>query len=395
MPIPAGQTGRSGPPSQAGAWARILDRAAVRRHRLAHRSVQCRLGGERRAGPATTTTVWRAGVRRDGYDLQAGNGAASYSDCFASRADGGRRQPGRRAWPDAVRPAGPASSDGRLAGTGAMRGPRRGTGTRPASDSGSSGQPAGSAQPPRTRPPRSPEAWRDEPGYQPQDYEPLAISGPATMPRPARAARLRAAPPATAAAPARSHPAYGRPRAAGPARRPGTPAGATRSRADRAAPRPCRTTAAANHAPEGPGSPDARPRCRRRRPMHGLGLYRPVERRHGGRDARLAAHRLPAHDRAVLCARRARHRGRLQPVQHAAQRRLQPGPGRHPDQRHRAADRERREARLRPRQGYDQRMFTLVTAALARHHRDRDAGRRAASCICTRQHRSPGRARCT
>ena len=59
---------------------------------------------------------------------------------------------------------------------------------------------------------------------------------------------------------------------------------------------------------------------------------------------RLPGHRLPAHGHPDLRARHPRSRQRLQPRQHAAQHRLQPGPRRHPDQRHRAAAGQRGQA---------------------------------------------------
>ena len=117
-------------------------------------------------------------------------------------------------------------------------------------------------------------------------------------------------------------------------------------------------------------------RGRRRR----VALGRPVQRRHGGRHAWLPADRLPPHPGAVRCARRsAGIARRLQLVQHAAQRRLQPGPRRHPDQRHRAADRERRPARLRPRRGLRPADVHPGHARAARHHRGRDRWRRCRS----------------
>ena len=75
--------------------------------------------------------------------------------------------------------------------------------------------------------------------------------------------------------------------------------------------------------------------CGRRRRAD---LSRPVKRRHGGRNPSFPADRLRPHPGAERCPRGRRHRRGLQPVGHAAQRRLQPRPGRHPHERHRAVD---------------------------------------------------------
>src|SRR5215469_4434874 len=108
-----------------------------------------------------------------------------------------------------------------------------------------------------------------------------------------------------------------------------------------AAPDQCTTARRLWHA----ATPSGR-HCRSRRwaTRTRIGLHRQVQRRHGGWHARLPADRFPADHCPVIRPGRGWHWPGLQPVQHPAQRGLLRGYRRRPDQRHRAADRERRQA---------------------------------------------------